>query len=183
MSECRVYQAEGGELLQTERDQQKISALLATINVQFEAWQHVELPNDISQETILDAYQTPIDRLKQQYSFQSVDVVSLQPDHPDREMLRARFIVEHTHSEFEIRFFIQGRGLFYIHQADKVYGVLCEQGDLISVPADTRHWFDMGPKPDFKCIRLFSTVEDWEANYTGDDIAERFPQLDELCAV
>jgi len=59
-----------------------------------------------------------------------------------------------------------------------VYGVLCEAGDLISVPAGTRHWFDMGGAPDFQCIRLFTTPEGWVADYTGDDIARRFPRLE-----
>jgi len=73
---------------------------------------------------------------------------------------------------------VDGQGQFYIHQNDKVYSVLCEQGDLISVPANTPHWFDMGPNPSFKCIRLFTTPEGWVANFTGSRIAQRFPRLE-----
>jgi 1,2-dihydroxy-3-keto-5-methylthiopentene dioxygenase len=46
---------------------------------------------------------------------------------------------------------------------------------LISVPAGTRHWFDMGPTPRFTAIRLFTTPAGWVANFTGTPIAGGFP--------
>jgi len=60
--------------------------------------------------------------------------------------------------------------------------VLCEPGDLISVPAHTTHWFDMGARPDFKCIRFFTTPDGWVGRFTGSDIATRFPDFDRICA-
>jgi 1,2-dihydroxy-3-keto-5-methylthiopentene dioxygenase len=59
-----------------------------------------------------------------------------------------------------------------------VYAVLCEKNDLISVPANTPHWFDMGPNPDFCAIRLFNNPDGWVAHFTGDEIAARFPLLE-----
>jgi 1,2-dihydroxy-3-keto-5-methylthiopentene dioxygenase len=56
--------------------------------------------------------------------------------------------------------------------------VICEQGDLISVPDGTTHWFDMGPRPHFTAIRLFTNPEGWVANFTGSDIASRFPRFE-----
>ncbi|WP_445623245.1 hypothetical protein [Lactiplantibacillus plantarum] len=52
-----------------------------------------------------------------------------------------------------------------------------EQDDLISVPAGVPHWFDMGSAPAFTCIRLFNDPAGWVAQFTGDDIAARFPVL------
>jgi 1,2-dihydroxy-3-keto-5-methylthiopentene dioxygenase len=89
------------------------------------------------------------------------------------------FITEHFHRDFEVRFFVDGRGLFYLHIGDKVYCVLCKKNDLISVPANTSHWFDMGSAPDFKAIRLFTTDEGWVAEFTGSDISGKFPDFDE----
>ena len=57
--------------------------------------------------------------------------------------------------------------------------VMCMGGDLIGVPANTKHWFDMGPEPSFTCIRLFTTPEGWVADFTGDKIAESFPRFEE----
>lgn len=157
-----------------------IARVLGEAGILFEQWQATQpLTSQASQEEVLAAYADDVARLKQQYRFQSADVVALTPDHPDRAALRAKFLDEHTHSDFEVRFFVDGKGLFYIHQQDKVYMVLCEKGDLISVPADTTHWFDMGTAPSFKCIRLFTTPEGWVANMTGSDIAGRFPAFDE----
>ena len=65
--------------------------------------------------------------------------------------------------------------MFYLRAAGKVHMTLCERGDLISVPAGTRHWFDMGPTPHFTAIRLFTTPAGWVANFTGIPIARSFP--------
>lgn len=77
-----------------------------------------------------------------------------------------------------MRFFVDGHGLFYLHLGDEVYTVLCEKGDLISVPVGTAHWFDMRPNPRFRAVRLFTNPEGWLANFTGSDIAKRFPALE-----
>ncbi|WP_350608620.1 cupin domain-containing protein, partial [Pseudoalteromonas sp. MER144-MNA-CIBAN-0113] len=92
--------------------------------------------------------------------------------------LRKKFLFEHTHNEDEVRFFVKGQGLFCLHLGNKVYQVLCQQGDLISVPELTPHWFDMGSDPEFTAIRLFNNTEGWVAKSTDSSIAEQFPLLD-----
>ncbi|MDA1342769.1 MAG: cupin [Methyloglobulus sp.] len=156
---------------------------LAGIDVKFERWTaNRELTVDDDQATIISAYQESIDKLKQLHGFQSVDVINLSPDHPQKAEFRQKFLAEHTHDDFEVRFFIDGCGLFYLHVNSKVYAALCEKGDLISVPANTTHWFDMGENPSFKVIRLFTTQEGWVAKFTGSDIAKIFPTFDETVA-
>lgn len=158
-----------------------IAQRLGMIGVQFERWQaNCQLAADADQDSVLKAYADSISRLEQQYGFQSVDVINVNPDHPDKLALRQKFLSEHVHEDFEIRFFIEGRGLFYLHVDHKVYAVLCRQGDLISVPANTPHWFDMGENPHFKTIRLFTTPYGWVANFTGKEIADLFPSLDDM---
>lgn len=165
------------------RDPDQISDKLWEVGVFLERWtaDH-EFAPDADMDTVIAAYQRSIDHLIDRYEFNTVDVVSLRPDHPQKAELRAKFLSEHTHDEFEMRFFVEGRGIFYLHLDDKVYMVLCEQGDLISVPANTKHWFDMGENPSFKCIRFFTTPEGWVASFTGDDIAQRFPSFDQFLA-
>jgi 1,2-dihydroxy-3-keto-5-methylthiopentene dioxygenase len=60
--------------------------------------------------------------------------------------------------------------------------MLCTRGDLISVPAGMKHWFDMGPRPNFTAIRLFVNPDGWVARFTGSDIAERFPRHEPVTA-
>lgn len=183
MSALTIYPANQPQQGNTCRDFDTISEQLKTIGVQFERWEPgSEFISEVEVLTVMDAYQQHIDRLKEQYGFQSVDVVSLKPDHPEKQAMRQKFLSEHTHDDFEVRFFVEGRGLFYLHVADKVYAILCEQGDLISVPAHIKHWFDMGEMPDFKCIRLFTTEDGWIASFTGDSIADSFPTFDQYLA-
>jgi 1,2-dihydroxy-3-keto-5-methylthiopentene dioxygenase len=160
-----------------------IAYQLKAIGVVFERWTaDRELAADADQDTILAAYADAINRLRKQYGFQAVDVISLNADHPDKIALREKFLAEHTHDDFEARFFVEGSGLFYLHIDKKVYAVLCTQGDLISVPAHTRHWFDLGATPHLKAIRLFTTPDGWVANFTGKDLSAAFPTLDETLA-
>lgn len=178
MSQLTIYTETDRHPTEVLNDGAEIGRRLAAIGVRFERWDAAHaLSDNATQDDIISAYQAQVDGLMQEYGFKSVDVVSLNPNHPDKAALRAKFLDEHTHSDFEVRFFVDGQGLFYIHTGGKVYGVLCEKGDLISVPANTPHWFDMGENPSFKCIRLFTTPEGWVAQYTGDAIASGYPKF------
>lgn len=178
MSELRVYE-ESGKPVATYKTFEDIRAHLDRLGVKFERWEASrQLDAHATQDEVIEAYRGSVNRLMNEYGFKSVDVISMQPEHPQREALRQKFLSEHTHEEFEVRFFVDGEGLFYIRHGGRVHGVLCTRGDLISVPAKVTHWFDMGPNPNFKCIRLFITPEGWVADYTGDKIADRFPRLE-----
>jgi len=178
MTTLSIYR-ENAELLETTRDVDTIATELHGIGVLFERWEAKRaLSDSASQDEIIDAYRGSVDRLMTMYHFKTADVISLTPDHPDKVALRKKFLDEHTHSDFEVRFFVEGRGLFFIHAGDKVHAILCERGDLLSVPANTPHWFDLGAEPRLKCIRLFTTPEGWVANYTGNAIAKAFPTMD-----
>jgi len=183
MSALTIYAENQPGNADSTRDFADIAEKLNSIDVKFERWQaEYEFANDADSETVIAAYQHSIDKLKQQYGFKSVDVISLKADHPNKEQLRQKFLSEHIHRDFEVRFFVEGRGLFYLHIENKVFAVLCEQGDLISVPAGATHWFDMGENPDFKCIRLFTNDDGWVAEFTGNPIANDFPNLDQYLA-
>jgi len=164
-------------------DPQVIRNTLASQGVRFEQWPTRELPASATQEQILEAYADEVASLKQECGFQTADVVSLTANHPDKDAFRQKFLDEHTHSEDEVRFFVRGQGLFYLHFGDQVYALMCEKNDLISVPDGTRHWFDMGPEPEFTCIRLFSNPEGWVASFTGEEIASTLPRYEALAGV
>jgi len=180
MSQLTVFaDCNGADALLLSSDANEITTELAKVNVRFEQWQaNATITEATSHDEIISAYSSDIARLKQQGGYQTVDVISLAKGNPAAEELRAKFLFEHTHSEDEVRFFVKGQGLFCLHINDKVYQVLCQQGDLISVPELTPHWFDMGSDPEFTAIRLFNNVEGWVAKSTESDIAKQFPLLD-----
>ncbi len=182
MSLLLIYD-EQATLLERVENYDEIAKCLSEIGVMFEKWETKDLPQSAGAEEVLQAYKEEIDRINRTFNFQSMDVVSLTPDHPKKEELRNMFLREHTHSDFEVRYFVYGCGTFYLHVGDKVYAVLCEDGDFISVPANTKHWFDMGTQPNFKAIRFFSIPDGWVANFTGSDISEKFPTHDEIFAL
>ncbi|MBV2130946.1 1,2-dihydroxy-3-keto-5-methylthiopentene dioxygenase [Arsukibacterium indicum] len=155
-----------------------IQQQLQAAGVTFAQWQaNAPVTADSTAEQIIAAYADEIARLKAAEGYITVDVISLSPNHPDKQQLRQKFLAEHTHSENEVRFFVRGQGLFCLHIGAKVYQVLCQQNDLISVPANTPHWFDMGSEPDFTAIRLFNNPDGWVAHFSGSDIATKFPLL------
>jgi 1,2-dihydroxy-3-keto-5-methylthiopentene dioxygenase len=165
--------------LRSTSDQAQIAKELSAIGVTFEQWQAAQpiTPGATSDE-VLAAYRPDIDRLTNERGFQSVDVVSIAPDHPDRAQMRSKFLEEHFHKEDEVRFFVAGSGLFTLHVDGRVYEIQCTQGDLIAVPDSTHHWFDMGPEPSFVAIRFFSQPDGWIGHFTGADIAGRFPRYE-----
>ncbi|MEW9552866.1 acireductone dioxygenase [Nonomuraea sp. NPDC050783] len=174
-------------LLETE-DTAEIAATLKEIDVVLRHWQVVEdLPEDAGQEEILAAYGAEVERVIAEEGYTFVDVARLRPDGgpdwPERAAAaRQKFLSEHTHDDDEVRYFVSGSGIFYLHAGGKVHAVLCEAGDLLSVPRNTTHWFDMGTEPDFTAIRFFHDDDGWVGDFTGDPIAARIPDFDAITA-
>ncbi|EIK52352.1 oxidase [Stutzerimonas stutzeri TS44] len=157
-----------------------IAATLAEVEVRLERLDaRAALAADASPEEVLAAYRPQIDRLQAERDYATADVLRVTGNDRQQDALRARFFEEHRHAEDEVRFVVAGRGLFNLRLGELVYAVLCEKGDLLTVPAGVRHWLDMGEHPHFVTIRLFRNSEGWSAEFTGDDIASRFPRLED----
>ena len=182
MSHLQIFPAQAGRQplpILASNDPATIASELAARGIGFERWPaHAELPVGAGPAAVLAAYASEIARVQARGTYPTVDAIRLTPDHPERAALRQKFLAEHTHSEDEVRFFVEGRGLFCLHIGEEVLQVLCEAGDWISVPAGTRHWFDMGSSPQFCAIRFFDNPEGWVAQFTGEAIAGRYPLLD-----
>lgn len=180
MSRLRIFSESNPSVVRRElHEHAAIAAELGRHGIRFERWSATApLAPGAPADEVVAAYRGDIDRLMRQEGYQAFDVISLHPEHPDKAALRQKFLSEHEHSEDEVRFFVAGSGLFSLHIGAEVFEVLCMQGDLIGVPDGTRHWFDMGPNPYFVAIRLFTNPAGWVAKFTGDDIAQRFPRLD-----
>ncbi|WP_048307648.1 acireductone dioxygenase [Halomonas sp. PR-M31] len=182
MSFLHIYhEADGEQPIVSTHEGERIAAELAFHGVRFERWTlQPNVESNANQDAVLAAYAEDVARLKKEAGFAAVDVIGMTPDHPDKVSLRKKFLDEHRHSEDEVRFFVRGEGIFYLHIEQRIYAVGCAAGDLMSVPAGTSHWFDMGPEPNFTAIRLFTNQEGWIANMTGSPIASRFPRFEAL---
>ncbi|WP_433190289.1 1,2-dihydroxy-3-keto-5-methylthiopentene dioxygenase [Actinoallomurus sp. CA-150999] len=172
-------------VLETE-DIAEIAAVLKELDVVLRQWAVIE-GHGGSQEEILDAYRGQVDRVVAEEGYTLVDVAQLHPDGspewPEKaRAAREKFLSEHTHDDDEVRYFVSGSGIFYLHVGGRVYAVLCEAGDLLTVPRDTTHWFDMGTEPDFTAIRFFHDDDGWVGRFTGNPVAERIPDFDSIAA-
>ena len=179
MAILKIYQNK--TLKESFAENQEIETELAKIGIGFDTWQAAQkLDKESSKEDIQALFANEIKQVLEENKFSNFDIVSVKPDLEGIDKLKEKFIPEHTHDDNEVRFFIDGSGLFCVNHNDSIYQILCQKGDYISVPADTKHWFDMGSAADFKCIRFFENESGWVAKYTGSNISTQYPLMDEF---
>lgn len=133
----------------------------------------VEFSDDADQEIILNAYAHALKPYMNDNGYQTADVITVNAQTQNLDQIRAKFLSEHTHSEDEVRFFVDGQGYFWFN-LDVVFCVHCSRGDLLSVPAGMKHWFDMGEPAFVKVIRIFSDESGWVPQYTSSGIHEKY---------
>jgi len=152
----------------------EITTYLNGIGIEYERWEASEqVPEGASNEAILQAYSRQIDKLKSREGYVTADVINVSASTPGLDEMLAKFSREHWHDDDEVRFIIEGRGVFHIHPPNQpVVAIEVEAGDLIRVPKDTLHWFDLCADRRIRAIRLFKDQSGWVPNYT-ESLAER----------
>lgn len=161
----------------TETDPTVIRRFFNERGLFFDQWKcDVTFDDSATQEDILTAYSNDLNPFMKNGGYLTADVISINKSTENYDAIRAKFLAEHTHSEDEIRFFVDGQGLFWFNMENEpVFNLLCERGDLISVPAGTKHWFDAGQvNPFVKAIRIFTDASGWTPEYTNSTIDANF---------
>jgi 1,2-dihydroxy-3-keto-5-methylthiopentene dioxygenase len=162
----------------TLTDAREVTRYLAERGIEYERWTpDRELPQDASAETVLDAYDRQIATLKARGGYVTADVIDVKADTPNLDAMLAKFNREHWHDEDEVRFIIEGRGLFHINAGGSVFVLEVGPGDLIRVPRGTHHWFDLCAEKRIRAIRLFQDPSGWTPHYTGSGIDRGFQPL------
>lgn len=164
----------------TEKNPDKIRSFMNERGIFFDQWNaDVVFEDTANQEEILKAYESSLQPFMQSGGYQTADVITINKLTENYDAIRAKFLAEHTHSEDEIRFFVDGEGLFWFNLDDEpVFNLLCEQGDLISVPEGTKHWFDAGEtNPFVKAIRIFIDMSGWVPHYTESGVEGKFSEF------
>ncbi|HEY5027580.1 MAG TPA: cupin domain-containing protein, partial [Candidatus Angelobacter sp.] len=97
----------------------------------------------------------------------NVDLVNVRSTTPGLDEMLDKFNREHWHDEDEVRFVVQGQGLFHIHLSDQpVVAIEVGVGDMIRVPRGTYHWFNLCGSRQIKAIRFFQNKSGWTPRYT-----------------
>jgi len=161
----------------TLHDEQSIRAELAQLGVDYERWDLSRVPEDASAEEVLAAYEAEIEEMKRLGGYRTADVIDVNPATPGLDAMLARFDKEHTHEEDEVRFILSGRGIFFLHFAEKVVSVEVHPGDLLRVPRGTTHWFTLCEDRRIRAIRWFQLTSGWTPHYTGSGVDQEYQPL------
>jgi 1,2-dihydroxy-3-keto-5-methylthiopentene dioxygenase len=160
-------------------DPAEITQLLSGIGIRYEQWSGIDsLPADATDQQILETFAAEVQQLKDECGFVTADVINVHPDTPGLEQMLSKFNQEHTHSEDEVRFTVDGQGVFHIHpEQGPVVAIHVQRGDLISVPKGTKHWFNLCDDRRIRCIRLFEDMSGWTPHYIDAPVHGRFQPL------
>jgi 1,2-dihydroxy-3-keto-5-methylthiopentene dioxygenase len=151
----------------------EVREFLARVGIDWERWQPTRpLGAGAPAEEVLQAYEPEIDKLKAQGGYVTADVIDVRPETPNLDAMLAKFKSEHWHDEDEVRFILEGSGIFFIHPpGGEVFAIEVGPGDLIRVPRGTWHWFDLCAERRIRAIRLFQDPAGWTPRYTESGVA------------
>lgn len=107
-----------------------------------------------------------IETIKREHGYVDEDFVELGPQTPNLEAICAKFDKEHFHTEDEVRFVVEGAGIFDVRdEGDRWIRIEVEQGDIIVIPANTHHRFYLTEQKHIRCMRLFANHDGWAPIY------------------
>ena len=154
----------------------EVQAFLGGCGIEYERWTStVVVDSGATAPEVLSAYSGKIDELKARGGYVTADVIDVKADTPGLDAMLAKFNSEHWHDEDEVRFIVEGRGLFHIHPTTgPVFAIEVEAGDLIRVPKGTLHWFDLCADRRIRAIRLFQDPSGWTPQYTLSGVDRGF---------
>jgi 1,2-dihydroxy-3-keto-5-methylthiopentene dioxygenase len=126
---------------------------------------------DSEKEQVLVAFDHYFHNLQQTANYQSRDLIVLHPDIPNLEALLIKFAQIHTHADDEVRYVVDGEGVFgFVRPDDSQIRLTIQSEEYINVPAGTEHWFYLTPTRRIKAIRYFTDTVGWTPHYTGREI-------------
>jgi 1,2-dihydroxy-3-keto-5-methylthiopentene dioxygenase len=171
-----IVQYETGEIL---KDFDAICAVLAPLNIRLAQWPVAAAIAPLLAQPGLDPDQKDqvllgldhyFDSLKSA-GYSSRDLIVLHPEIPNLADLLAKFTQIHTHADDEVRYIIDGEGVFgFVLADDRQIHLTVEAEEYINIPAGTEHWFYLTAANRIKAVRYFCSMEGWVPDYTGRSI-------------
>jgi 1,2-dihydroxy-3-keto-5-methylthiopentene dioxygenase len=166
-------------------DLKDIAAELAPLSIRLARWplgEDRELLALLSRPSLQDAEKEQVlagldgyfQQLKESAGYQARDLIVLHPALPGLDGMLAKFERCHTHDADEVRYIVDGEGVFgFVRPDGSQVELLVEPTEYISVPAGTEHWFHLTPLRTIKAVRYFTNTEGWAPRYTGTTIRAR----------
>ncbi len=124
--------------------------------------------DDDRKEQVLVGVDRYFEQLKISDGYICRDLVVLHPDVPNLDVILAKFDKIHSHADDEVRYIVEGEGVFGFVRPDGSQVELTVQAEeYINVPANTEHWFYLTAAKRIKAVRYFIGMEGWVPEYTG----------------
>lgn len=136
---------------------------------------HAIAPEDLSRRGVL-SWSVPADEagraalieaVKREHGYVDEDFIELGPATPNLDAICAKFDREHYHTEDEVRFVVDGEGIFDVRDEgdDRWIRIEVGSGDMIVIPARKYHRFYLTDRKQIRCMRLFANHEGWAPLY------------------
>jgi 1,2-dihydroxy-3-keto-5-methylthiopentene dioxygenase len=162
---------------ETIADSGRIGSILAPLDVRLEYWAPsrdvgdlLDRPSltDSEKDAVLTRHDTYFENLRSSDGYQSRDLIVLHPATPGLDGLLNAFLRIHTHDDDEVRYIVDGEGVFgfVLPDANQIE-LLVRAGDFIKIPKNTEHWFRLTPASRIKAVRYFTSTAGWVPVYTG----------------
>ena len=156
---------------------EEIAPLLAPLNIQLDYWTldsankellAKNLLSESEKEELLQSLDHYFEQLKETMGYQSRDLIALYPETPNLSTLLSKFESCHTHEDDEVRYIIEGEGVFGFVLPDGSQAELTIQPqEYINVPKLTEHWFHLTSSKRVKAVRYFGNNPAWVPIYTN----------------
>lgn len=162
-----------------------ISRELTSLNIQLDRWsvgEDAQLRQLLAQESlnleekerVLAALDIYFEQLKQTDGYQSRDLIALHPGIPNLDEMLAKFDRIHTHADDEVRYIVDGEGIFgFVRPDGSQVELTVQPEEYINVPAGTEHWFYLTSTRRVKAVRYFIDTAGWVPQYTEKEIRFR----------
>lgn len=104
-------------------------------------------------------------------------LVLLEESSAIHDRIRLKYLSEYTLAQQEAYLILDGKYQINLHSDEKVIQLQCEKGDFILIPADIKRWMDIGESGKLIAVKCTEKEEMASIQYTGSNIADRFPRL------
>ena len=118
-------------------------------------------------EQVLASLKEQIEKAAGGHGYGGCDLVVLHADVENLDAMLFKFAKCHTHPNDEVRYIVDGEGVFGVVLPDGAQVELTVKApEYIRVPEGVEHWFHLTDSRQIKAIRIFMKGERWEADFT-----------------
>ncbi len=133
-----------------------------------------ETLNEEEKEQVLAALDGYFGELQRTAGYQSRDLIVLHPGIPNLDAMLAKFDQIHIHADDEVRYIVDGEGIFgFVRPDGSQVELTVQPQEYINVPAGAEHWFYLTAARRIKAVRYFIGTDGWLPEYTGKEIQFR----------